>query len=86
MQRLQSYLCDTWHDGQGEGRALVNPSTEDVVASTSTRGLDLGAAVHHARTVGGPALRSLTFAERGTLLKGMARAIYEHRAALLDSG
>ncbi|MBO87501.1 MAG: aldehyde dehydrogenase [Deltaproteobacteria bacterium] len=84
MQRLQSYLCDTWQDGQGEGRALVNPSTEAVVATTTTRGLDLGAAAHYARTVGGPALRALTFAERGSLLKAMARAIYEHREALLD--
>jgi 3,4-dehydroadipyl-CoA semialdehyde dehydrogenase len=84
MTRLQSYLCDTWQDGQGEGRTLVNPSTEAVVATTSSRGLDLGAAVHHARTVGGPALRTLTFAERGALLKAMAKAIYEHREALLD--
>jgi oxepin-CoA hydrolase/3-oxo-5,6-dehydrosuberyl-CoA semialdehyde dehydrogenase len=84
MQRLQSYLCDTWQAGQGDGRALVNPSTEAVVATTSTRGLDLGAAAHHARTIGGPALRALTFSERGALLKAMARAIYEHREALLD--
>ena len=84
MTRLTSYLCDTWQDGTGEGRALVNPSTEAVVATTSTAGLDLGAAVHHARTVGGPALRGLSFAERGALLQAMANALHTHREALLD--
>ena len=84
MTRLQSYLCDTWQAGTGDGRALVNPSTEAVVATTSTAGLDLGAAVQHARSVGGPALRALTFAERGALLKAMARALHTHREALLD--
>lgn len=84
MTRLQSYLCDTWQAGEGDGRTLVNPSTEAVVATTSTRGLDLGAAVHHARTVGGPALRAMTFAERGAMLKAMAKALHGHREALLD--
>lgn len=84
MQRLQSYLCDTWQAGSGDGRTLVNPSTEVVVATTSTRDLNLGAAVHHARSVGGPALRSMTFAERGALLKAMAKSLHAHREALLD--
>jgi len=84
MIRLQSYLSDRWQDGTGDGRLLVNPSTEAPVASTSTAGLDLAEAAHYARTVGGPALRSLTFAERGQLLKAMARALHEHREELLD--
>ena len=43
--------------------------------SASSEGVDLGAALDYARTTGGPALRALTFAERGALLKAIADAI-----------
>ncbi len=84
MVRLQSYLCGQWQSGTGAGRPLVNPSTGATIAETSTEGLDLAAAVAYAHDVGGPALRALSFAERGALLKAMARALHEHREALLD--
>lgn len=83
MTRLQSYLNDTWHDGGGKPAVLVDPSTEEPLAETATGGLDLGAALHHARTVGGPALRAMSFAERGELLKAMSRALHAHREELL---
>ena len=56
--RLQSYLQDQWMPGEGPTRELVNPATEDVIAQTTTAGIDFAAALEHARTVGGPALRS----------------------------
>lgn len=84
MIQLSSLLNGAWQVGEGAGQALVNPATEAVVATCSTRGLDLGAAVRFAREVGGPALRALTFAQRGELLKAMARALHEAREELLD--
>ncbi len=61
--RLSSYVQDQWNEGTGETAVLVNPSTEEAVAETTTNGIDMAAALHHARTVGGPALRALTFAQ-----------------------
>ena len=84
MYRLQSYLQDQWVFGEGTPQVLVNPATEAALAETATKGLDFAAALHHARTVGGPALRALTFAERGALLKEMSRALYAQREELLD--
>ena len=84
MFQLQSYLRDQWVAGSGEPRDLVNPATEEVVARTSTEGLDLAAALQHGRAVGGPALRALTFAQRGELLKQMSRVLHAHREELLD--
>ncbi|MCB9778537.1 MAG: 3,4-dehydroadipyl-CoA semialdehyde dehydrogenase [Alphaproteobacteria bacterium] len=84
MFRLQSYLNDAWHPGDGPTRPLVDPATEEVIAETSTGGLDHAAALAHARTVGGPALRALSFAERGGLLKAMSRALHGHREELLE--
>ena len=84
MIRLTSYLRGAWWSGQDEGQTLVNPATEVALATCSTAGLDLGAALEWGRTVGGPALRALTFAQRGALLKAMARTLHEAREELLD--
>jgi 3,4-dehydroadipyl-CoA semialdehyde dehydrogenase len=82
--RLQSFVCDSWVSGTGDTAILVNPSTEAPVAETTTGGIDMAATLTHARTVGGPALRSMSFAERGDLLKRLAAALHEHREELID--
>jgi oxepin-CoA hydrolase/3-oxo-5,6-dehydrosuberyl-CoA semialdehyde dehydrogenase len=84
METLSSYVCGEWREGAGTPARLVNPATEEPVARTSTEGLDFAAAARYAREVGGPALREMTFAERGALLKSMAKALSEHRDELLD--
>ena len=83
MLRLKSYVQDQWHAGTGTPRVLVNPSTEAPLAETTTEGIDFAAALQYARDVGGPALRAMTFAERGELLKAMSRALHAHREELL---
>jgi len=86
MIQLQSYLAGHWQTGSGEGVALVNPTTEETLASASTDGLDLAAAMAHARNVGGPALRAMSFAERAAALKALSIAIHEHREELIELG
>ena len=83
MIRLSSFVQDQWKEGTGDHAVLVNPSTEEPVAETSTEGIDMAAALAHARTVGGLPLRELTFAQRGDLLQKMANALHEHREELL---
>ena len=56
----------------------ANPSTEEPIARASSAGADFGAALAWARDHGGPALRELTFAQRGELLKEIS--------AVLDDG
>jgi 3,4-dehydroadipyl-CoA semialdehyde dehydrogenase len=84
MRALSSYLEDRWISGQGEGATLHAAATGEPIATASTVGLDLGAALSHARRVGGPALRAMTFAERGALIKRLSTAIHEHRDELID--
>ena len=86
MQVLSSYAAGQWQEGQGEGAPLENPTTGEIVARTSTAGIDMRAAVEHAREVGGPALRRMTFAERAAMLKGLSAAIHEAREELIDMG
>jgi len=80
---LRSHLGGHWVEG-GAPQTLVNPATEEPLARAGSAGLDLAAALEFARRAGGPALRSLTFAERGQLLQGMAEALQAHRDELLD--
>jgi 3,4-dehydroadipyl-CoA semialdehyde dehydrogenase len=84
MLQLRSYLQDEWQRGSGEGTLLYDPSTGDAVASATTEGLDLGAALGFARREGGPALRAMTFAQRGELLTELSKAIHAHRSELLE--
>src|SRR6185437_7152674 len=84
METLKSYISGAWVAGTGKMATLVNPTTEEPVAQASTEGLDLGAAVAFARAEGGTALRALTFAQRGELLRAMSRAIHTNRDALIE--
>ncbi len=83
MRQLASYVCGKWTPGTGQPVELLNPATEEVVATSSTRGIDFAATLEHARTAGGPALRALSFSERGALLGKMAKAITDNREELL---
>jgi oxepin-CoA hydrolase / 3-oxo-5,6-dehydrosuberyl-CoA semialdehyde dehydrogenase len=81
---LPSFLAGTWQAGTGEGATVRDAVTGDPVVRVSTEGLDLAAAVDHARTVGGPALRALSFAERAAALKAAAVALSERKQELYD--
>ncbi len=81
---LRSYLAGAWLDGSGRERLLRDASTGEPVASLRSGGHDLGAALRHGREVGGPALRSLTFRQRGALVADLARALRGRREELLD--
>jgi 3,4-dehydroadipyl-CoA semialdehyde dehydrogenase len=81
---LTSYVQGHWHTGTGEPRTLYNATTEEPMATCDSTGIDFGGVLEYARTVGGPALRAMTFTERGAMLKALAAAIHEHREELLD--
>jgi 3,4-dehydroadipyl-CoA semialdehyde dehydrogenase len=89
--KLESFVSGRWIAGAGEARALVNPVTGETIAEADSAGLDLAAAMDFARDKGGAALRAMTFAERGALLKAVADVLTANRAryetiARLNSG
>ncbi|MDO9496309.1 MAG: phenylacetic acid degradation bifunctional protein PaaZ [Nocardioides sp.] len=81
---LESYAVGRWHRASDEGTPLRDAATGEEVARISSAGLDLGAMVAHARTVGGPALRELTFHERAGLLKQLAKHLGAGKDELYD--
>jgi len=84
MTTLRSYVHGAWHEADAGFRPLVDPSTEREIARVSSRGVDFGRVLEHAREVGGPALRALSFAERAGLLKETSRVLRENRDELLE--
>ncbi len=82
MTLLRSYVSGNWHTPPGEGRALHDAVTGEEVARISSDGVDFGAALEYGRTVGGPALRELTFHQRAALLKALGGHLREHRDEL----
>jgi 3,4-dehydroadipyl-CoA semialdehyde dehydrogenase len=82
--KLESYLEARWQSGTGDGRALVNPVTGTEIAHADTTGLNLAAAIDFARHAGVGALQSLSFAERGALLRGVADVLQTNRDAYLE--
>jgi 3,4-dehydroadipyl-CoA semialdehyde dehydrogenase len=86
MKELFSHVCGGWVAGQGAGATLLNPATEEALARASSEGLDFGRALAFARDRGGPALRGMTFRQRGELLRAMSQAFHAHRDELLALG
>ena len=84
MKILKSYVDGRWHEPATGLVPLIDPSTEEVIAQTSSEGVDFAAVLQCARQRGGLALREMSLAERGSLLKAMSKALREKRDELLD--
>lgn len=64
--------------GEGDGQVLYNAVTGQPITTASTKGVDMGAALDYARRTGNPALRKMTFHERGNMLKALALHLRQH--------
>ena len=79
---LQNYSLDQWKDGDDGYVDIRSAVTGETVAQTSSSGLDFRAMADHARKVGGPALRSMTFLERAAMVKAVGLAVMERKEEL----
>src|SRR5688500_5809032 len=77
--RLQSYVSGEWQEGGGRAAVLRDASTGAVVAEAASEGLDFAAALAHAREVGGPALRAMTFRERAAMLRAIGKRLLDFK-------
>ncbi|HET9640012.1 MAG TPA: phenylacetic acid degradation bifunctional protein PaaZ [Allosphingosinicella sp.] len=82
--KMLNYAQDRWYGAEGGLAPVESAVTGEVVAETGSGGLDFAAMLDHARTVGGPALRQLTFHERAHRLKALANAIMARKEELYE--
>ncbi|NUT01367.1 MAG: phenylacetic acid degradation bifunctional protein PaaZ [Sphingomonas sp.] len=82
--QLLNYSLDRWIPGEGNLAEIPSAIDGSVVATTGSGGLDFGGMLKHAREVGGPALRKLTFHERARMLKALGQAIMARKDELYE--
>jgi oxepin-CoA hydrolase/3-oxo-5,6-dehydrosuberyl-CoA semialdehyde dehydrogenase len=70
--QLQHYIEGQWVSPSQEEFTQFDASTGEVIGSCSTAGLEFGDILDYARKTGGPALRKMSFRERGLMLKNLA--------------
>lgn len=91
MLRLQNYVSGKWMDGTGEVTTLIDPVNGAGLAQTSSEGVNLADGLAYARDHGGLALKHMSFAERGAMLRAVADILSDNReiyyqTALENSG
>jgi oxepin-CoA hydrolase/3-oxo-5,6-dehydrosuberyl-CoA semialdehyde dehydrogenase len=76
---LENYTLGRWAAGPAAPQELRDASTGEVVALANTEGFDFEAILAYGRRVGNPALRKMTFHERGRMLKALAFHLQEKK-------
>lgn len=77
--QLKNYALGQWTAGAEQGQVLYNAINGEEIATASSKGLDFAEMMNYARKVGGPALRKMTFQERGRMLKALALHLQEKK-------
>lgn len=82
MKPLQSYAQNTWIASTGNLTDIHSAVTGETIAQVGTGVRDFAAVLEHARRVGGPALRAMTFHDRAKILKALADAVMARKEEL----
>lgn len=77
--KLKNYVAGNWVAGEGEGKPLFNAITGKQIATATTDGISFEEMLQYGRTVGNPALRKMTFQERGRMIKALALYLLKHK-------
>lgn len=81
---LEHYVAGRWHTPDDDGAPLLDATTGEQVARISTAPVPAAAALAHARSTGGPAIRELTFHQRAAAIKALALHLMEHKDELYE--
>ena len=76
MKKYENYALGNWVSGNGSETVLHNAITGAEIGTVSS-GLDFSSMMEYARNTGGPALRKLTFQQRGLMLKKLALHLHK---------
>ena len=77
--KLKNYALGQWVTGDGDGQALFDGANGEIIGYASSKGLDFGKMLAYGRNVGNPALRKMTFQQRGRMIKALALYLHERR-------
>jgi len=72
MNKLENFVKGRWIAGDGEGQPLYNAVNGDIIARAGSAGIDFAGMLQYGRETGNPALRKMSFHERGRMLRALA--------------
>jgi len=84
MTKLGNYVLGNWENGSGEGVPVYNAVNGDLIHYSTTEGLDFNSILDYGRTTGGPALRNMTFQQRGNMLKKLALYLTKRKSKFYE--
>ncbi|GGH69047.1 phenylacetic acid degradation bifunctional protein PaaZ [Phaeocystidibacter marisrubri] len=76
---IQNYVAGQWVSGTGEEFLATDAITGEAIGTVSSAGIDYAEVLEYGRRTGGPALRKMTFQERGRMLKALALHLMKHK-------
>ncbi len=84
VQDICSFAAGQWIAPDSGARRIASAITGDVIAQAGNASLDVSAMLDHAKSVGGPNLRKLTFHDRARMLKALATYLDANKQVLYD--
>ncbi|MFW2545428.1 phenylacetic acid degradation bifunctional protein PaaZ [Primorskyibacter sp. 2E107] len=84
LQDVQSFVAGRWVQPGAGAREIACAFDGRLIARAGDGDWDVAEALAHGRSVGGPALRAMTFHDRARMLKALAVRLQEHKDALYD--
>jgi oxepin-CoA hydrolase / 3-oxo-5,6-dehydrosuberyl-CoA semialdehyde dehydrogenase len=82
MKKLGNFVTDRWIPGEGEGQILHDAVSGNPLYEAGSAGLDFFEILQYARNHGNPALRKMSFHQRGRMLKALALHLSDHLEVL----
>ncbi|MEM6642829.1 MAG: phenylacetic acid degradation bifunctional protein PaaZ [Bacteroidota bacterium] len=79
VPKIKHFIAGSWIEGEGQGDMLYHAITGERFATHTIKGIDFKDAYGYARNVGNPALRKMTFQQRGLMLKALAFHLLEKK-------
>ena len=70
--KTKNYILGKWEEGNGVEIEHHHAINGKLISTCSSDGIDYKQVLNYARNTGGPALRKMTFQERGRILKALA--------------
>ncbi len=84
VRDVASFVAGEWIAPDTGARNIESAITGAVIARAGQASLDAQAMLTHARDIGGPALRAMTFHDRARMLKALAQHLDANKQALYD--
>ncbi|MDP4128581.1 MAG: phenylacetic acid degradation bifunctional protein PaaZ [Bacteroidota bacterium] len=78
MKKLGNYIAGNWVEGEGEGQTLFDAASGKALYQAGSKGIDFQEMLDYGRNTGNPALRKMSFQERGRMLKALALHLQSH--------